>query len=335
MRIAEINDARSRMRTIIELPWAQPRLSAADAERFVQQYQVRKQESVKRRVLDAAAPRALRVMQPWIRSKLSTSLRVKYNLLSWGERFAKGAAEHELARLMRPYNPQAVLVEGCGYGDATFQYWLRKGLSRVYGVEISNQENVWPGVARKLEAAFGAEVCFRQGTIEQLPYEDESFDLIVSGAVYEHVYNLDAAAKESARVLKAGGFAFHGVGPLYFCYSGDHCITAYGFAAGYDHLLLSDSEYRSRVEDTGYFANLDDPLCYGWALANKFSFAKLPDYLQTFSNYFSVRFLLPVISPEGCAYRARFPDRWARLLDAGLTDEDLLVKGMWVILQKV
>jgi hypothetical protein len=62
-------------------------------------------------------------------------------------------------------------------------------------------------------------------------------------------------------------------------------------------------------------------------------FAKLLD-IQDFSKYFSVRFLLLVVSPEGCAYRARFPDRWARLLDAGLTGEDLLVKGMWVVLQK-
>src|SRR5262245_13398434 len=264
MRIAEINDARARMRTIIELPPAQQHISAVEAERIVQQYQVRKRETVKRTVLDSAAPWALRVMQPWIRSKLSTPLRVKYDLLSWGERWGKGAAEHQLARLMSPYNPQAVLVEGCLYGDANFEYWLRKGFRRVYGVEVCNLENVWPGVARKLHATFGAEVCFRQGTVEQLPYEDESFDLIASEAVYEHVYNLDAAAKESARVLKAGGFAFHAIGPLYFCWGGDHCISGYGFAAGYDHLLLDNSEYRSRVEDTGYFARLGgDPQANG------------------------------------------------------------------------
>jgi hypothetical protein len=39
--------------------------------------------------------------------------------------------------------------------------------------------------------------------------------------IYEQVYNLDAAAKESACVLKAGGFAFRGSAALYFCYFGD------------------------------------------------------------------------------------------------------------------
>jgi SAM-dependent methyltransferase len=248
-------------------------------------------------------------MQPWIRSRLSTPLSVKYDRPPWGERWAKGAAQHQLDRLMRPHNPQAVLVEGCQYGDASFQHWLRKGFRRVYGVELWNLENVWPGVARKLRATFGAEVCPRQGTVEQLPYEDESFDLIASGAVYEHVYNLDAAANESARVLKVGGFAFHSIGPLSFCYAGDHCISEYGFDAGYDHLLLNNGEYHSKVEDTGYFANAVDPHCNEWARQDKFSFAKLPNYLQDFSNYFSVRFLLLVVSPQGCAYRARFSNR--------------------------
>jgi ubiquinone/menaquinone biosynthesis C-methylase UbiE len=62
-------------------------------------------------------------------------------------------------------------------------------------------ENVWPG----WPATFGAEDVLSAGQAVA-PYEDESFDLMRSRAVYEHVYNLDAAAKELARVLKARRF---------------------------------------------------------------------------------------------------------------------------------
>jgi SAM-dependent methyltransferase len=41
---------------------------------------------------------------------------------------------------------------------------------------------------------------------EPLPFADDYFDLIVSWAVFEHVENAEAVAKELARVLKPGGW---------------------------------------------------------------------------------------------------------------------------------
>jgi SAM-dependent methyltransferase len=46
---------------------------------------------------------------------------------------------------------------------------------------------------------------FRNEDLENQTYEDESFDIIVTSDVMEHVYNPEKAFKEIARTLKRGG----------------------------------------------------------------------------------------------------------------------------------
>lgn len=45
----------------------------------------------------------------------------------------------------------------------------------------------------------------RDGRAESLPFEDESFDVVLATSVLEHVDDLDAAVSEAYRVLKPGG----------------------------------------------------------------------------------------------------------------------------------
>ena len=42
-------------------------------------------------------------------------------------------------------------------------------------------------------------------TIEQLPFKDESFDVVIVGEILEHVLNIDISISECVRVLKKGG----------------------------------------------------------------------------------------------------------------------------------
>lgn len=48
---------------------------------------------------------------------------------------------------------------------------------------------------------------YRCENIEELTFEDESFDLFITQDVFEHIFNPEVAIKEIARVLKKGGSA--------------------------------------------------------------------------------------------------------------------------------
>ena len=181
-----------------------------------------------------------------------------------------------------------------------------------------------------LEAKYGSRIDFRQASVDALPFPDESMDVITSEAVYEHVHNLRLAASEMFRVLKPGGIAFHGVGPFYFCFGGDHCISEYGFDAGFDHVLLDDRSYRQQVSNGDFCSDKPDPNCNFWAIHYKFSFATPIEFFEAFSRYFEFEHLTVIVSPNSLQFREKFPDRWRTMLDAGLTEESLCVKSVHV-----
>src|SRR5207244_4866495 len=89
-----------------------------------------------------------------------------------------------------------------------------------------------------------SQIDFVHGTIENMPFGDESFDLTVTSAVLEHVRNIRSMCNETARVLRRGGIAWHSFGPIYFTHGGDHTIGSLGGSHGFDHLLLSEKDYR-------------------------------------------------------------------------------------------
>jgi len=132
------------------------------------------------------------------------------------------------------------------------------------------------------------------------------------------------------RVLKPGGIAFHAVGPFYFSFAGDHCISDYGFDAGFDHLLLDDKTYRERINDLEFFRDKPDPNCNFWAVHDKFSFATPAEFFSTLAPYFEIEHVTVIVSPESLQYRSMYPHRWVELLAAGLSEEDLCVKSIHI-----
>ncbi len=66
----------------------------------------------------------------------------------------------------------------------------------VSGIEVSKLR----AARKKID-----NVDFIQGVGEHLPFEDESFDFVISLAVLEHVQNVDEVISETYRVLKPGG----------------------------------------------------------------------------------------------------------------------------------
>lgn len=293
-----------------------------------------KKESLRRKLVLWGAPYALRFQQPAIQNKIGFNLSFPHDLLSIGERFCQAAALSVLLRKIRPDNVQRVLIPGCSLGKEDVQFWLRRGIKRVAGIDIAFSEESWAQVRPLLEGHFNAKVDFRSASVEKMPFENDSFDLLASAATLEHVRNLSGAIAEMARVLRPGGWAFHGIGPLYYAFAGDHCISSYGKPAGYDHLLLEDADYQAAIRNDALFSTQPDPNCRHWALHNQFSFGKPAEYVSLFSEHFEIQNLFVVISEEGLEFREKYPGKWRALLGAGLSEEDLLVKAFHMVLRK-
>ena len=110
------------------------------------------------------------------------------------ERFLKVAAD-------RRYDK--VLEIGAGTGFFTTNLWQGGFIGEAYATDIS------PGmveVSRKNAEAAGIDAFdARVADAENLPFADETFDLVIGHAVIHHLPDVDAAFREAFRVLKPGG----------------------------------------------------------------------------------------------------------------------------------
>src|SRR4051794_13219081 len=93
-----------------------------------------------------------------------------------------------------------VLDAGCGTGQ-TAAYLYQQYRAKVFGLEI-NPIMVEKAKSRLL--ALQLPVPILQGSIEEIPFEDHTFDFILSESVLAFV-NKPKALKEFHRVLKKGG----------------------------------------------------------------------------------------------------------------------------------
>jgi SAM-dependent methyltransferase len=94
------------------------------------------------------------------------------------------------------------LDAGCGDGRYFGVVAERPPTERVVGCDIA--ERILE-TARATAAQVGLEPELVRANVESLPFEDASFDLVLSTQVLEHVLDPPAAVRELARVLEPGG----------------------------------------------------------------------------------------------------------------------------------
>jgi SAM-dependent methyltransferase len=82
-------------------------------------------------------------------------------------------------------------------------------------------------------------VRFLQSDAERIALADESIDLVVSFASFEHFPNPDRAVDAIYRVLRPGGRAFINFGPLYFSPYGRHAYRQ--IPIPFCHLLFEET----------------------------------------------------------------------------------------------
>lgn len=94
-----------------------------------------------------------------------------------------------------------------------------------HGVPMQGIEPSLPGVevSRQRAARLGLRnAFFRQGVGEALPFDNASFDFVISLAVLEHVQDVPAVVSEVFRVLKPGGHAYFEVPNNLFPFEGHY-----------------------------------------------------------------------------------------------------------------
>lgn len=145
--------------------------------------------------LIARAPALWPLLRPWAH-------RYWQNIApTWGDRVDRSSAAY-LAPLaaallfVRP-DPERALELGTGLGDGALLIAREFPQARVRGVDLSEE------MIRRAQGRIGLDpegrVAFRVADAADLPYEDESFDLVAQ-------LNMPPFIAETARVLRPGGY---------------------------------------------------------------------------------------------------------------------------------
>ena len=195
-----------------------------------------------------------------------------------------------------PLEEVRILVYGCGYhypevalfssiaeteGIDTTGAFYRDSLNRT-AADLRNTEPGNPLLApvkawlkknyyyrryfRQLEKISGQHFNHDQFVLtvydgRKLPYEDGSFDLVISNSVLEHVDDLDNGFHELARVTRHGGISYH-LWHNYYSFSGGHAPLFLSRKYPWGHLLgqyetpylnrLTPDEIKNKM--TSYFS---------------------------------------------------------------------------------
>jgi len=88
-----------------------------------------------------------------------------------------------------------------GYGAGAVLLAVVPGVDEMHGIDLDAD----PAPVEALLRQRGAEAKLRRGSVYDLPYENEAFDLVVCFSVFEHLREYDKALGEVARVLKPQG----------------------------------------------------------------------------------------------------------------------------------
>ncbi len=125
----------------------------------------------------------------------------------WGIDFGELGRSQTLGKFEKAIGRRAgrfgtSLEVGCGTGYFTLNLLQLGVIDRATATDIS------PGMLGRLQAnaeRLGLSVETVAGDAERLPFDDESFDLVLGHAVLHHLPDLDRAFGEFARVLRPGG----------------------------------------------------------------------------------------------------------------------------------
>lgn len=113
----------------------------------------------------------------------------------------------QVATVLAQVGPQARILD-CGVGNGSLSIALNSILTspvEYYGIDTSAEMLVQ---ARSTMQRAGLRAHLKQADVLSLPYDDQSFDVVMAAHVLEHLSDPQRALKEMIRVLKPGGMVF-------------------------------------------------------------------------------------------------------------------------------
>jgi SAM-dependent methyltransferase len=213
-----------------------------------------------------------------------------------------------------------VLDVACGTGNAAL--WAAAAGGRVVGLDLTPELFV---AGRALAAEAGVDIEWVEGDAEELPFEDESFDVLLSTFGVMFAPRHEVAARELARVLRPGGrlgvasWTPEGIQGAFFRMMGDYAPPAPPFV---QPPLLWGSEHHVRqiFAGTGVtleFARESVPLAW----------FDTPDEAVDWSaeKFGPLMMLRGLLEQQGRWEEARA--RMVALYDSGAPSEYLVVQG--------
>lgn len=133
-------------------------------------------------------------------------------------------------------DPKCNLLDlGCRDGNFTIQVAKLIGTNNIHGVEVEER-------VAKEAMRLGIKVHIADLNLPLSFLDDESFDVILSNQVLEHIHNTDNFAQEIYRCLKPGGYAIVSTPNL----AAWHNIVC---------LLLGYQPFSTAVSDKAHFGN--------------------------------------------------------------------------------
>ncbi len=145
---------------------------------------------------------------------------------------------------IQPSAGEKLLDIGCGIGDLLSGFSKRANSSDLYGIDYA--DNMIHQAKKNL---VGVDLSI--GDAENLPYDNDSFDYVVTCAAFHHLPNPVRALTEMKRVLKKDGrvFIYDYTVPCGLRYIVNFFIR---FSPEGDYKIYSGKELKRMLERTGF-----------------------------------------------------------------------------------
>jgi len=155
-----------------------------------------------------------------------------------------------LKPLFKSQNKLKILEVGCGSGYLAYAIASQE-VGNIIGIDV--EFPVYASIAEqplivdkfsRLNPNVNNNCLLDSVDVHNLKFKENSFDLVYSNSVLEHISGIKRAIEEMYRVLKPGGIAYHIYDP-WFSPRGGHSLCTIDFPWG--HVYLSPSEFENYI----------------------------------------------------------------------------------------